>query len=219
MKNLIAKINKIPLWVAFLIYEVLILVRIAVEMQEAMIWIFIMQLFWFNCVLMFFVIGFKYILKLKNSDLPVLFLGGFLTYIPMLYSLLMDHKWHLNFINPVSVKQVAFDMITLLAVHEYDWPMFPELVLLLSGSFALGFLLSGKVLRSACAAVFSTYTSFFCLGFSWFAVNPNHPSFSHFTLPLPDHVAYSLFYILFFLVLALIAFFREIRALIKNIFA
>lgn len=219
MKNLISKINKIPLWAAFLIYEVLILVRIAVEMQETMIWIFVMQLFWFNCVLMFFVIGFKYILKLKNSDLPVLFSGGFLTYIPMLYSLLMDHKWHLNFINPVSVKQVAFDMITLLAFHEYDWPMFPELVLLLSGSFALGFLLSGKVLRSLFAAVFSTYTSFFCLGFSWFAVNPNHPSFSHFTLPLPDHVAYSLFYILFFLVLALIAFFREIRALIKNIFA
>lgn len=220
MKNLISKINKIPLWAAFLIYEVLILVRIAVEMQEAMIWIFIMQLFWFNCVLMFFVIGFKYILKLKNSDLPVLFLGGFLTYIPMLYSLLMDHKWHLNFINPVSVKQVAFDMITLLAFHEYDWPMFPELVLLLSGSFALGFLLSGKVLRSLFAALFSTYTSFFCLGFSWFAVNPNHPSFSHFTSPLPDGITYSLFYIIFFIILTLIAFFREIRAfLTKNIFA
>ena len=219
MKNLIAKINKISLWVAFLIYEVLILVRIAVEMQETMIWIFIMQLFWFNCVLMFFVIGFKYILKLKNSDLPVLFLGGFLTYIPMLYSLLMDHKWHLNFINPVSVKQVAFDMITLLAVHEYDWPMFPELLLLISGSFALGFLLSGKLLRSLLTALVSTYTSFFCLGFSWFAVNPDHPSFLHFTSPLPDHVTYSIFYGSFFLILVFIAFFREIRHFITNIFA
>jgi len=219
MKNLLKKINKIPLWAAFLIYEVLILVRIAVEMQETMIWIFVMQLFWFNCVLMFFVIGFKYILKLKNSDLPMLALGGFLTYIPLLYSVLMGHKWHLNFINPTSVWEVAFDMLTLLAVHEYDWPMFPELVLLLAGSFALGFIFTGRRLRSAVSALFSTYTSFFCLGFSWFAVNPDHPSFSHFTSPLPDHVTYSLFYILFFIILVLIAFFREIRAFITNIFA
>ena len=132
MKNLISKINKISLWAAFLIYQLLILVRIAVEMQEAVPVIFVMQLFWFDCVLMFFVIGFKYILKLKNSDLPVLFMGGFLTWLPLLYSVLMDHKWHLNFINPVSFRQVAFDMLTLLAFHEYDWPMFPELVLLLS---------------------------------------------------------------------------------------
>ena len=220
MKNLISKINKIPLWAAFLIYQLLILVRIAVEMQEAVLVIFVMQLFWFDCVLMFFVIGFKYILKLKNSDLPVLFMGGFLTWLPLLYSVLMDHKWHLNFINPVSFRQVAFDMLTLLAFHEYDWPMFPELVLLLSGSFALGFLLSGKVLRSLCAALFSTYASFFCLGFSWVAVNPNHPSFYHFTSPLPDGITYSLFYIIFFIILTLIAFFREIRAfLTKNIFA
>lgn len=219
MRNMVEKINKIPLWAAFLIYELLILVRIAVEMQESMIWIFVMQLFWFNCVLMFFVIGFKYILKLKNSDLPVLFLGGFLTYLPIIYSVMMNHEWHLNFINPTSFKQVVLDMLTLLAVHEYDWPMFPELVLLVLGSFTLGFLLSGKVLKSFFTALFSTYTSFFCLGFSWVAVNPKHPSFSHFNSPLPDDVTYSLFYVLFFLILTLVAFFREIRAFLTNIFA
>ena len=141
-------------------------------------------------------------------------MGGFLTYIPMIYSFLMDHKWHLNFINPTSFRQVAFDMLTLLAVHEYNWPMFPELVLLILSSFALGFLLSGKLFKSLLAALFSTYSSFFCLGFSWFAVNPKHPSFIHFTSPLPDHVTYGIFYILFFLILSLIAFFREIRSLI-----
>lgn len=214
MKNLVGKINKIPLIAAFLLYQVLISARIFIEMGSTKPSIFVMQLFWFDCVLMFFVIGFKYILKLKNSDIPVLFMGGFLTYIPMIYSFLMDHKWHLNFINPTSFRQVAFDMLTLLAVHEYNWPMFPELVLLILSSFALGFLLSGKLFKSLLAALFSTYSSFFCLGFSWFAVNPKHPSFIHFTSPLPDHVTYGIFYILFFLILSLIAFFREIRSLI-----
>ena len=219
MKNLVGKINRIPLWAAFLLYQLLISVRIFIEMGATKPSIFIMQLFWFNCVLMFFVTGFKYILKLKNGDLPVFFSGAFLTYIPLVYSALMHHDWHLNFINPASFKEVAFDMITLLAVHEYDWPMFPELLLLISGSFALGFLLSGKLLRSLLTALVSTYTSFFCLGFSWFAVNPDHPSFLHFTSPLPDHVTYSIFYGSFFLILVFIAFFREIRHFITNIFA
>ena len=211
MKSFVAKINRIPLFIAFLCYQLLISLRIFIEMGKTSPSIFIMQLFWFNCVLMFFVIGFKHILKLKNSDLPVLFLGGFLTYIPMIYSTMMNHRWHLNFINPVSVREVALDMLTLLAVHEYNWPMFPELLILLISSFVLGLILSGKPLRSLLTALFSLYSSFFCLGFSWFAVNPKHPSFSHFTSPLPDHVTYSIFYILFFLLLTLIAFFREIR--------
>ena len=212
MRKLVEKINRIPLWAAFLLYQILITARIFIEMGEVKPSIFVMQLFWFDCVLMFFVIGFKYILKVRNGDLPVLFAGGLLTYIPMLYSAVMHHEWHLNFINPVSFKQIAFDMLTLLAFHEYDWPMFPELVLLVLGSFALGLLLSGKVLRSAAAALFSTYASFFCLGFSWFAVNPEHPSFSHFASPLPDHVTYSIFYGLFFVILVIAAFFREIKA-------
>ena len=157
MKNLVGKINKIPLWVAFLLYQVLISVRIFIEMGSTSPAIFIMQLFWFDCVLMFFVTGFKYILKLKNGELAVLFLGGFLTYIPMIYALLMQHSWHLNFINPTSFKQVAMNMLTLLAVHEYNWPMFPELVLLILGSFAVGFLLSGKMLKSLMVAFLSTY--------------------------------------------------------------
>ena len=116
----------------------------------------------------------------------------------MIYSTMMNHRWHLNFINPVSVREVALDMLTLLAVHEYNWPMFPELLILLISSFILGLILSGKPLRSLLTALFSLYSSFFCLGFSWFAVNPKHPSFSHFSSPLPDHVTYSIFYILFF---------------------
>ena len=219
MKNLVGKINRIPLWAAFLLYQVLISGRIFIEMGMTKPSVFIMQLFWFDCVLMFFVIGFKYILKLKNRNLPILFLGGFLTYIPIIYSVLMDHEWCLNFINPTSVKQIAFDMITLLAVHEYNWPMFPELGLLILFSCALGFILTENLIRSVCAAFFSTYSFFFCLGFSWFAVNPDHPALMHFNSALPDHVAYSIFYGSFFIILVFIAFFREIRHFITNIFA
>lgn len=218
MKNLIGMINRIPLWAAFLIYELLIAGRIFIEMGFVWSSIFVMQLLWFNCVLMFFVISFKYLLKVENKELSVLALGGVLTYIPIFYSVLMKHEWHLNFINPTSCRQVAFDMLTLLAVHEYNWPMFPELVLLVLGSFALGVLLSGKVLKSLFAALFSTYSSFFCLGFSWFAVNPEHPSFLHFTSPLPDHVTYSIFYGLFFTILIFTAFFGEIRGFFRQKF-
>ncbi|MBR4530803.1 hypothetical protein IKO70_00115 [bacterium] len=216
MRNMVEKINKIPLWAAFLIYELLITVRIFIEMGAVMPSIFIMQLFWFDCVLMFFVIGFKYLLKLKNKDLSVLALGGFLTYIPIFYSLVMHHKWRLNFINPVSFKQMAFDMLTLLAFHEYDWPMFPELIALLTGSFMLALILSGKPFKSLLAALFSLYSSFFCLGFTWFAVNPKHPSRWYFSSPLPDHVTYSIFYGLFFAILVFAAFFREILCFVRK---
>jgi hypothetical protein len=211
-----AEINRIPLWAAFLIYELLIALRIFIEMGVTKPSIFVMQLFWFDCVLMFFIINFKYLLKIENKDLSVLASGGFLTFIPMVYSFFMHHEWHLNFINPVSFRQVAFDMLTLLAFHEYNWPMFPELVLLLSGSFVLGVLLSGKVLKSLSAALTATFSSFFCLGFSWFAVNPKHPSLWHFSSPLPDHVTYGIFYGLFFIILVIAAFFREIRSFISG---
>ena len=59
MKNLVGKINKIPLIAAFLLYQVLISARIFIEMGATKPSIFVMQLFWFDCVLMFFVIGFK----------------------------------------------------------------------------------------------------------------------------------------------------------------
>lgn len=217
VKDFVLKINRLPLFAAFLIYQFLIVVRIFIEMGKTRPSIFIMQLFWFDCVLMFFVIIFKYLLNLKNNGLPVLSLGAFLTYIPMIYSFLMHHNWSLNFINPVSFKQVVFNMATLLAFHEYDWPMFPELVLLISGSFALGFILSGKAVKSLISAFAATYSSFFCLGFSWLAVNPDHPSFSHFSSGFADHVFYGLYYISFFSVLCIIAFWREICGFIKQI--
>ena len=217
IKDFVAKINRMPLPAAFLLYQVLILIRIAVEMQEAVPAIFVMQLFWFDCVLMFFVINFKYLLKLQNKDLPVLALGGFLTYLPLVYSFFMDHKWHLNFINPVSFSQVAFDILTLLAVHEYDWPMFPQLLLLLLSSFAVGVILTAKPAKSFLAAVVSTYSSFLCLGFSWVAVNPDHPSFLHFASGFSDQTAYSLYYIAFWIVLCVVAFWKEIVDFIKQI--
>lgn len=206
-----------PLLAAFFLYQVLIVIRIAIEMGETMPAIFIMQLFWFDCVMMFFVINFKYLLGLKNKELPVLAFGGFLTYIPLIYSFLMNHKWHLNFINPVSFSQVAFDMLTLLAVHEYDWPMFPELLLLVLSSFAAGVILTSKPLKSLFAALVSTYSSFLCLGFSWVAVNPDHPSFSHLVSNFADHITYSLYYISFWTVLCVIAFWKEIANFIKQI--
>ena len=205
-----------PLPAAFFLYQILIVVRIAVEMGETKPPIVVMQLFWFDCVLMFFVIIFKYLLKLKNKDLSVLSLGAFLTYIPIIYSFLMNHNWRLNFITPVSLKQIVFDMFTLLAFHEYDWPMFPELVLLLLSSFIVGAVLTGKRLKPLAAALLATYSSFFCLGFSWLAVNPDHPSFSYFTSGFADHIFYSLYYISFFSILYLIAFWKEVADFVRQ---
>lgn len=215
-KRAVAKINRIPLWAAFLIFQLLLTGRVFVELGATWPSIFVMQIFWYNSVLMFFVISFKYLLKVRNRDLSVLALGGFLPYIPMIYSVLMHHKWHLNFINPTSFEEVVFDMLTLCAVHEYNWPLFPELLALFIGSFLLALIFTGKPLKSLLAAVLPLYSSFFCLGFSWFAVNPDHPSFSHFKSPLPDHVTYSIFYGLFFTILVFIAFFREIRCFIRQ---
>lgn len=218
-KRAVAEINRVPLWAAFLCYQLLLPGRVFLEFGFVWPSIFVMQIFWYNCVLMFFFISFKYLLKIKNKDLSVLALGGFLPYIPLIYSVLMHHQWRLNFINPTSVGQVAFDIVTLCAVHEYNWPLFPELLALFVGSFLLALILTGKPIKSLIAAVIPLYSSFFCLGFAWFAVNPEHHALLHFTSPLADHVTYSIFYGSFYVILVFIAFFREIRAFLTNIFA
>ena len=217
IKDFVAKINRVPLPVAFLFFQLILTGRVFIEFGETQPSVFVMQLCWYSCVLMFFVISFKYLLKVKNTELSVLALGGFLLYIPMLYSVLMHHRWHLNFINPVSFRQVAFDMLTLLAVHEYDWPLFPELVMLLLSSFAAGAILTAKPLKSLLAAVVTTYSSFLCLGFSWVAVNPEHPSFSHFTSGMPDEIIYSFYYITFWALLCVAAFWNELVDFIRQI--
>lgn len=217
MKKLIEKINKIPFPIALLVYQLLLTGRVFIELGATKPSIFIMQIFWYNSVLMFFIIYFKYLLKLKNNELSVLTIGGFLPYIPMIYSVLMHHRWHLNFITPVSVKQVAFDMLTLCAVHEFDWPLFPELLTLLIGSFILAFIMSGKLLKSALAALLSVYSFFFCIGFAWLSVKTSHPAFVYYPSGfVPAHVFYSLYYISVYSILAQIAFFREILDFIKR---
>lgn len=216
-RRAVSGINRIPFPVAFIFFQLLLTGRVLIELGVTLPSIVVMQLCWYSCVLMFFVISFKYLLKVKNTELSVLALGGFLPYIPMVYSFLMHHEWHLNFINPVSFGQVAFDMLTLLAVHEYDWPLFPELVMLLVSSFAAGVILTAKPLKSLLAAVVTTYFSFFCLGFSWFAVNYEHPSFSHFNSGFSDHVTYSLYYFSLLIILFAIAFWKEFVDFIKQI--
>ena len=215
MKGIIEKVNKMPLIAAFMIYQALIVGRIFIEMGVKGITVVLMQLFWFDCVLMFFVFCYKCILRLKNSDLSVLFFGGFLTYIPMIYSVLMHHKWNLNFINPASFREVVFDVLTLLAVHEYNWPMFPELVLLLASSFALGWILTRKGFRAAATALVATTGSFLMLGFAWFSVTPKHPALFVLRSGLKDHQNYALYYISFFIIFSCIAFKEQLSDFIK----
>lgn len=217
LKKIIEKTEKIPLEIAFLLYEALIICRIFMEMNgPPSIAVTISQLFWFNAVLIIFFISAKYLLKIDQKRLSILALGGFLTFIPIFYSLLLKHDWKLNFIQPVSVGQVCKDIFTLLAFHSYNWPMFPELVLLLLSFFFLGLIFSGDSLKALLVSFFTTYLSFFIMGFSWIAVNQNHPTLFLLSSDFLDMKFYALEHISIFTLFSAIAFYSELVDFIRQ---
>lgn len=201
----------------FILYQAAISLRILFEMEDLTISVFIHQLFWFNSVLMFFVICFRYILKVEKERLWPLSAGAFLTFIPLAYAKLTGAQWTLNYIQPTSFKQVFFDLATLLFSHEYNWPMFPELFALLTGSIVIGWILSKNIKRSIICSVTAVYGSFLMLGFSWISVNPEHPSLIQLRSGFDDSKFYAFQLITYFSILAIAAFHRELINFFKNL--
>ena len=206
MKNFLIK-YKFPLSLIF--YEIVISARIFLEMGLCPLHTFIHQLTWFNTVLLIFVICFNLILKVELKKLWILASGGFLTFIPLIVSYFANHTWALNYIEPVSFFQVLKNLTTLLYFHDYNWPMFPELFLLLTGSLVLGYYLSRNIKRSIICAFSAFYGSFFLLGFSWIAVNPEHPTLFLLKSSFSDSKFYSLQVLTYFIAVLSLANFKN----------
>jgi len=202
--------------ISFIFYQIVIFARIFVEMEDLTVTVFIHQLFWFNSVLVFFFICFRYILKIEKSRLFLLSAGSFLTFIPLIYAKIKGAQWALNYIEPSSFKQVFLDLATLLFFHEYNWPMFPELLALLAGSIILGTYLSQNPKLSFIASVTAVYGSFLMLGFSWIAVNPEHPTLFLLNTGFHDSQFYALQLITYFSILSTICFYRELCDIFKT---
>lgn len=203
----VEKINKIPQIYAFLFFEVMIAVRVYAEFgKENPLTIAVFQLFWFTSVLMYFFALFKWILKLRDEDLTFFALGGFLPMIPVVYARFAGRELTLNFVEPTSLLSVLKNIFTLEAAHSYNWALFPELLALLLLSFAAGWLISGKALKSAFTAFLATASSFFMLGFSWITVDPEHPAMFVLRSGLKNHQNYTLYYISVFIIFSCIAF-------------
>ncbi|HSW61500.1 MAG TPA: hypothetical protein VLJ60_11925 [bacterium] len=202
--------------ISFIIYQIIISTRIFIEMEDLTVSVFIHQLFWFNSVLMFFFICFRYILNIEKDRLSLLSAGSILTFIPITYAKLAGEHWALNYIQPVSFKQVIFDLITLLFKHEYNWPMFPELAALLIGSIALALYLSKNIKLSIISSLTAVYGSFLLLGFSWISVNPEHPTLFLLKSGLEDGQFYALQLITYFSVLSTICFHKELCDIFKT---
>jgi len=200
----------------FIVYQIIISTRIFIEMEDLTLSVFIHQLFWFNSVLMFFFICFRYLLNIEKSRLFLLSAGSILTFIPLIYAKLSGTAWALNYIQPVSLKQVAFDLATLLFFHEYNWPMFPELIALLSGSILLATYLSKNLKLSIITSVTSVYGSFLLLGFSWIAVNPEHPTLFLIKSGFHDSQFYAFQLITVFSFFAIISLFKEVSDIFRN---
>ncbi|MGI6395151.1 MAG: hypothetical protein ACOX2F_10590 [bacterium] len=201
---------------SFIIYQAVIAFRIFMEMEELTTSIFTHQLFWFNSVLLFFLISFKYILKIETKRLWILSAGGMLAFIPIIYAKFLGVTWRLNYIEPVSIKQIFFDLLTLLYNHSHNWLMFPELIALFICSFALGIFLSKKVKLSFIASAVALYSSFLALGFSWLAVNPEHPTLFLVNSGMEDSLFYAMQLITYFSILAIAGFYKNLGELFNK---
>ncbi len=164
------------LTLSLIVYQVIISTRIFIEMKYLTAHIFIHQLFWFTGVLLWFVLIFKQVLKVEENRLWFFSAGSLLTFIPLIYATLMGEEWRLNYVAPESFFQVVKEMATLLAFHPKNWPMFPELVLLLIFTYMAGIYLTKNFKTSLAATILSVYGSFVLFGFSWISVAENHPS-------------------------------------------
>jgi len=213
MKTLL---NKHRFLLSLVAYELVISARIFAEMGLCSIHTYIHQLVWFNTVLLIFVLSFNKILKIELEKLWLLSAGAFLTFIPLIYSALSGHDWALNYIEPASFSQVTKDLLTLLCCHEYNWPMFPELLLLLTGSFAMAFYLSKDLKRSSLSSLAAFFGSFLLLGFSWIAVNPDHPTLFIIKSSLSDSKFYSLQLITIFITLLSVTNFSLLQKFFRN---
>ena len=214
MKNFLIK-YKFPLSLIF--YEIVISARIFFEMGLCPLHTFIHQLTWFNTVLLIFVMCFKMILKVKLEKLWILAFGGLLTFIPLIVSDLANHEWALNYIEPASLIQLLKDLITLLFFHDYNWPMFPELFLLLTGSLGLAYYLSKNIKRSVLCAFAAFYGSFLLLGFSWIAVNPEHPTLFLLKSSFSESKFYSLQVLTYFILFLSLTNFKNTVKYFRNI--
>lgn len=202
---------------SFVIYQIIISFRIITEMNHLTFYIFIHQLFWFNSVLVCFFIAFRYLLKVEKNRLWILSAGAFLSFIPLAYATMLGEKWALNYIQPVSFSQVSKDLFTLLAFHPYNWPMFPELGALLAGSIAIGWYFSKNIKMSVFSSLTSVYSSFLLLGFSWFSVNPKHPTLFLLKSSFENSQFYALQLISYFSILCIIAFSKELLSFFQEL--
>lgn len=202
---------------AFVFYQLIIGIRIFIEMEYLTTHIFVHQLFWFNSVLAFFFLFFKKLLKVDADRLWVLAGGSFLTFIPIVYSRLKGSIWGLNYIEPVSFSQVCRDLFTLLFRHPYNWPMFPELLALFIISVIAAFFFTRSWFMSIFVPVCALYISFLTLGFAWISVSPEHPALFSFTTSFPHQQFYALEMITLFSILSIISFSSELLEVTKII--
>lgn len=202
---------------AFLLYELVITIRIFVEMEDLTLYVFVHQLFWFNSVLAIFFMSFKKILRIDADKLWILAGGSFLTFIPIVYCALSGKRWSLNYIEPASFSQIMRDVFTMLAGHSYNWPMFPELLALFILSAITGTLLTGKYFKPVAVSLVTLYGAFFILGFSWISVNPEHPSLFHLTTSLPEQQFYAFQLISLFSIISVFSYSRELLELTHEI--
>lgn len=204
-KKITAFITGNSLAFAFILYEIIISIRIFFEMEVLTAHIFVHQLFWFNCVLAFFYLFFKKFLKIDPDRLWILAGGSFLTFIPLVYSMIKGTPWMLNYIDPVSFVQVLKDLLTLLFRHRQNWPMFPELLTLLISATAIGFFFTRSLFKSFFVSLSALYMSFLTLGFSWISVSSDHPALFRLTTSFPPQQFYALQMITLFSIIIFIA--------------
>ena len=206
--------HRFPL--SLITYELVISIRIIIEMGLCALHTFIHQLMWFNIILLIFFICFNKILKVEAKRLWLLSAGSLLTFIPIIFSYFAGHKWALNYIEPQNFLQVVKNLFTLLCCHDYNWPMFPELLLLLSGSSALAYYFSKDIQKSFLCSFAAFYSSFLLLGFSWIATNPDHPTLLLLESSFSDSKFYSLQMITIFIFIISIANYKDLKNFFMN---
>ena len=170
---------------------------------------------WYNSVLFWMLMSFKYINGTDKEQLEPLKFAGLLLYVPLIYSFFTGNKLRLQHFKDGSFQETVINMLTLCYGHELNHPVFWELVILISGMTMLSFYLSRSLLRTIGTVIVGFYGSFFIAGVYLFGTEHDPDAFLKIPTSFYNYELFASFFISFFVICFSVYHFAEIYSYFK----
>lgn len=205
--------------ILFFLFEIMALSRVYLEVvvltSNLRYFVFLHRFFWYTFVFLWFMACFRHILKISLDKTAFLSLYGIILYIPPAYAYLFNQPFMTNYFYSEDIAEITKELLTLHYGHSQNYLMFPELLLLLTGTILVSWFLSKSVVKTAINTIVAFYASFVIAGFSIFAVETKHPGYIRLQSAFYAQQFYTMIFFGMSVMMLIIIFLPEIR---RNIF-